>query len=108
MTLESAALTPRIEEPPPADSEDTTARIETLISDSAQKSMEESRVEVKKIVPDKKEKSTIDYDTFNLPGDKERYLQHVNQDNRKIYTEEIIKEDGKLVLHLFSVVTTLI
>lgn len=78
------------------------------ILESAQKSMEESRVKIEKVAPDKKSIGRIDYQLFKLPDDREKYISHVNEDNRKVMKEEIREgKNGALLLHLFSVVTTL-
>lgn len=74
--------------------------------DSAQKSMEESRVRIEKTDPGKQEKKKIDYEMFSLPDEKEEYLKHVNEENRSVMKEEVREgENGSLILHLFSVVT---
>ena len=79
------------------------------IIDSAQKSLEESRIRIKNTPVEKKEENKIDYETFILPEEKDKYLAHVNQKNRKIHSEKILELDGgALKLHLFSIVTTLI
>jgi hypothetical protein len=82
--------------------------IESIILDSAQKSMEESKVKIEKTAMPKEEKSTIDYQVFSLPEKRDEYLAHVNEVNRRVYKEEIVSSKEGLILHLFSVVTDVI
>ena len=79
--------------------------IESLILESAQKSMEESKVKIEKTPMPKKEESNIDYQAFTLPEQRLEYLAHVNEDNRRVYKEEMVTSNEGIILHLFSVVT---
>jgi hypothetical protein len=110
--LEQAFLVSRTEEDEKIakdlDEKGTTIDVEDMLRESAHKSMEESRTTIKKTPIPKKEYNKIDYRTFKLPAEREEYLEHVNQKDRKVI-EEIKNIDNKdLILHLFSIVTKVI
>jgi hypothetical protein len=114
--LNQAGLSDRTEEDIAAsielDEKGTSAPIDSITSDileSAQKSQEEGKIKVSKTPAPKETVSTIDYETFILPDQKDEYLKHVNQKDRKVHSEKILEKDnGTLQLHLFSIVTSLV
>lgn len=83
---------------------------ESTILDSAQASLDDSKMTVKRIETKPGEmipgSSSIDYQFFRLPADQEKYVTYVNQKNIKVKnTVEQVGNDGNLVLHVFATKT---
>ena len=111
--LSQASLSERTEEDIKAsidlDQKSASIDVDELLRESAQRAMDESKATVSKTVVEKEEVNTIDYFMFTLPADKEEYLAHVNQKNRRVIREEIKEgKQGSIILHLFSLVTDLV
>ena len=111
--LSQASLSDRTEEDIQAsidlDKKAPSIDVDELLRESAQRAMDESKASVSKTPVQKEEVNTIDYFMFTLPTDKEEYLAHVNQKNRRVIREEIKEgEQGCIILHLFSLITDIV